>query len=142
MPGINAQRRPTIRLGELALESDDAAVRREPDARFPRIARNERANRPAKRGDVVAANEGVERIVTAAGELDEDAERIVALEANSGSRVRGSQGVSAEKRIGACARDVARKGLFERDNRKCAGKEPRSGRSRDDGDRDYEDRDS
>jgi hypothetical protein len=44
LPRINAQRRATIRIGQLALESDDAAVRREPDARFPRIARNKRAN--------------------------------------------------------------------------------------------------
>ena len=142
MPGINGQRRPAIRIGQLALESNDAAVRREPDARFPRIARNERADRPAERSDVLPANESVERIVTTAGELDEDTERIVALEPNGCSRARGSKGVSAEKRISSGEGDVAGEGLFERDNRKGAGKEPRGGSRRDDGDRDYEDRDS
>jgi hypothetical protein len=141
LPGINAQRRATISVGELTIESNDAAVRREPDARFPRIAWNERADRPAKRSNVLAADECVKRIVTTAGELDEDPERIVALEANGGSRARGSKGVSAEKRIGSGEGDVASEGLLKRDNRKGAGKEPRGGSRRDDGNRDYEDRD-
>jgi len=97
LPGINAQRRSTIRIGQLALESDDAAVGREPDARFPRVARNEGANRPAERSDVLPANESVERIVTTASELDEDTKGIFPLKANSRSRVGRSQGVSAEK---------------------------------------------
>jgi hypothetical protein len=80
--------------------------------------------------------------VTAARQLHEDAERVVALEANGCSRARGSKGVSAEKRIGSREGDVASEGLLERNNRKGARKEPRGCRRRDDGDRDYEDRDS
>jgi hypothetical protein len=80
--------------------------------------------------------------VTTPGELDEDTKGIFSLKANSRSRVGRSQRVSAEKRISSREGDVAGEGLFERDNRKCARKEPRGGSRRDDGDRDYEDRDS
>ena len=80
--------------------------------------------------------------MTTAGELDEDTKGIFPLKANSRSRVGRSKGVSAEKRISAREGDVAGEGLFERDNRKGAGKEPRGCRRRDDGDRDYKDRDS
>jgi hypothetical protein len=142
LAGVSAHSGPTIRFGELSLEPDNAAVGRELDARFPRVAGNERADRPGKGRDVLAANQSVQRIVTAAGQLDKRAERVVTLEANRGSRAGGRERVNAKKRIGASERDVSGEGLLERDDRKCARKEPRRGGRCDDGDRQYQDRNS
>jgi len=80
--------------------------------------------------------------VTAAGQLDKRAERVVPLEANRGSRAGGRERVGMKKRIGASERDVTGEGLVEGDDRKGARKEPRRGGRRDDGNRDYQDRNS
>jgi hypothetical protein len=142
LAGVSAHSGPTIRLGELSFEPDDAPVGRELDARFPRIAWNERADRPRKGRDVLTADQSVQRIVTAAGQLDERAERVVPLEANRGSGGSGRERMNAKKRIGASERDVPGEGLLERDDRKGAREEPRRGGRRDDSDRDYQDRNS
>lgn len=97
LPGIGTDRGSAIRFGKLSLEGDDPAIGREADARFTGIPRDERANRPYERRDVLAANERVQRIVAAAGELDECAQRVLPLEPDSGSRAGGSERVGAKE---------------------------------------------
>ena len=76
------------------------------------------------------------------GQLDKGAERVVSREVNRGSRARRSQRVGAKERIGTSERDVASEGLVERDDRKRAGKEPRSCGCGGNGDRRYQNRGS
>jgi len=111
--------------------------------RNPRLAGipwNERANGPGKGRDIIAANERVQRIVTTSRQLDERAERIVALELNGGSRSWGRERVGAKKRIGAGEYHIAREGLPECNDWKRARKEPRSGGRGGEGYHRYEDR--
>ena len=80
--------------------------------------------------------------MTAASKLDKRAERIVPLEANRRASAGGCERVGTKKRVGASERDVTGERLVEGDDRKGARKEPRRGGRRDDGDRDYQDRNS
>jgi hypothetical protein len=80
--------------------------------------------------------------MAAARKLDECAERIVALEANRGSRSWGRDRVCAKERIGAHKHDIAGQGLSERDDRERAREEPGSRGCRSESDHSYEDRSS
>ena len=60
LTGIGADDGPAVSIGQLSLESDDAAIGRETDPRFPRIVWNERANRPGEGRDILAPNERVQ----------------------------------------------------------------------------------
>jgi hypothetical protein len=110
--GVSAHRGPFVRFGQPVGKPDDAAVGRENDACLPRIAGNERADGPGEGGDVVPSNERVEGIRSAAGQLDEGAEGIVALEPDRGARVGPGETVRTEERVGAGESDVARERLL------------------------------
>ena len=132
--GVGAHRRPHVRFGELALEPDDAAVGREIDARFPRIAGHEGADGPGERRDVVASDQSVEGIKPSAGQLDEGAEGVVALKPDGGAGAGGGERVRVKERVGPSERDVAGERLLEGDDRKGAGIQPGGDRHGSEGD--------
>jgi hypothetical protein len=124
LPRVSTHVGPAVRIGELSIEADDAAIGRKMDARFARISRHERANRPRERRDIFAANERVQRVVTTTRELDERAKRVVSLKADRRAGACWRERVGAKERIGAGDRRVARERLLERDDGKGARKKP------------------
>ena len=100
LPRVSAHVGTPVRVGELSLEADDAAIGRKMDACFARIARHERANRPRERCDIFAANERVKRVVTTTCELDERAKRVVSLKTDRCAGACWRERVGAKERIG------------------------------------------
>jgi hypothetical protein len=139
LPRVSAHVGSAVRIGEFSLEADDAAIGRKMDARFARIPRRERANGPRERRDIFAANERVQRVVTATGELDERAKRVVSLKTDCRARASWRERVCAKERIGAGDSRVARERLLERDDRKRARKKPDGGGCSNNSDRNYQD---
>ena len=108
LPRISGNRGSPIRLGKRSGKSDDAAVRREVNARLARIARDERANRPGKRCYVPPANERLEGVSAAARQLDECAKRVIPLKVNGRPSASRREVVRPKERVGPRTSDIAR----------------------------------
>ena len=89
-----------------------------------RIARHERTYGPDERSHVASADQGIERIVPAAGQIDERHERVLGGELHG--RPRPSLARRAHTKEGICAlqRERPREALMQRHGRERAGKEP------------------